>query len=77
MTAGKIINNRTLGAVIPGQDAASPSSCSRIACSSMIWRSISATFSRVRFLTSAVAFRIVEQIYQFAALFQVKPTCLA
>jgi hypothetical protein len=25
----------------------------------------------------AVAFRIVEQINQFAALFQVKPTCLA
>jgi membrane protein implicated in regulation of membrane protease activity len=52
--AGKIIDNRAVGAVIPGQDSASCSSCSRIACSSMMWRSISATFSSVRFFTSAL-----------------------
>ncbi|OMP13285.1 hypothetical protein COLO4_01947, partial [Corchorus olitorius] len=38
----------------PGQDSASCSSCSRIACSSTMWRSISATFSSVRFFTSAL-----------------------
>ena len=38
----------------PGQDSASASRCARIFCSSRIWFSISATFSSVRFFTSAL-----------------------
>jgi hypothetical protein len=71
--AGKIIDNRAVGAVIAGTGFRQRSSCSRIACSSMMWRSIRHFLQRAFFHVGAVPRRIVEQVHQLAALFQIKP----
>jgi hypothetical protein len=78
MTAGKIIDNRAVGAVIPrtGFRELQQLFAHRLQFDDVAFN-FGHFFQRAFFHVGAVTLRIVEQVNQLAALFQIKPTCLA